>query len=468
MAKQNVLERMRQLQLLLFLIVIVILLFGGCANAGTQDGRTALKAAVWKGGDNGDFIRQAEAFNEKNSEYYVEIVEYESPESSGDPYERLTKDILAGKGPDIISLGSGDNPMALAAGKLTEDLFPLMKADEAFSLEDYYENILEAFSLGESLYTLPVSFSVDTFAGQEEKLGPYITLEQGANGSCYTWTVDQLIECCDALGVNGEDVYLFSGMEPKRGIFGHICYTSLDNYVDWEKNECRFEEDGFVNLLKFVDSFPGEFTWRDDYSFRGFFREGKILLYSAYISDIWEMAVAEQLYSGGRIVFPGYPVACGQQELGGAIARSRGELLGISSTSRCKEGAWEFIKSFLAPEYQRQVEGIPLLKEASEERIQNALIPQYENVDGEQILKVRYEKAIQEEESIRLTEVSQAQAQAFRELIESVHRCQEMDQALYDIVLEEADIFFSGDRTAEETASIIQDRASVYIGERIR
>ena len=112
--------------------------------------------------------------------------------------------------------------------------------------------------------------------------------------------------------------------------------------------------------------------------------------------------------------------------------------------------------------------GIPLLREASEERIRSALLPEYETVDGEQVLKVQYEQAIVEEESIRLTAVSEAQAQAFRELIESVHRCQEMDQTLYDIVLEEADIFFSGDRTAEETASIIQDRAKVYMGEKIR
>ena len=95
---------MRQLQLTLLLIVVILLLFGGCGDAGAQEGRIALKAAVWQGRDNGDFLRQIEAFNENNSEYYVEIVEYEYPESQGDLYERLTKDILAGKGPDIINL----------------------------------------------------------------------------------------------------------------------------------------------------------------------------------------------------------------------------------------------------------------------------------------------------------------------------------------------------------------------------
>lgn len=468
MVKQNVVERMRQLQLTLLLIVVILLLFGGCGDAGAQEGRIALKAAVWQGRDNGDFLRQIEAFNENNSEYYVEIVEYEYPESQGDLYERLTKDILAGKGPDIINLGSGDNPMALAAGKLTEDLFPLMEADEEFIREDYYENILEAFSLGDSLYTLPVSFSVYTFAGEEERLGAYLTCEQGENGNYHTWTVDQLLQCCNALGVDGKEIYLFSGMEPKLGTFGHICYASLDNYVDWDKNQCHFEEEGFVGLLNFADRFPQEFAWREDYSFRGFFREGKILLYSAHISNIWEMAVAEELFPGGKIVFPGYPVADGQQKRGGAVARPWGDFLCISAASSHKEGAWEFLKSFLTPEYQSQVMGIPLLREASEERIRSALIPEYETVDGEQVLKVQYEQVIVEEESIRLTAVSEAQAQAFRELIESVHRCQEMDQTLYDIVLEEADIFFSGDRTAEETASIIQDRAKVYMGEKIR
>ena len=48
MVKQNVVERMRQLQLTLLLIVVILLLFGGCGDAGAQEGRIALKAAVWQ------------------------------------------------------------------------------------------------------------------------------------------------------------------------------------------------------------------------------------------------------------------------------------------------------------------------------------------------------------------------------------------------------------------------------------
>ncbi len=39
------------------------------------------------------------------------------------------------------------------------------------------------------------------------------------------------------------------------------------------------------------------------------------------------------------------------------------------------------------------------------------------------------------------------------------------DDTIPDIILEEADAFFAGDKTAEETASILQSRVSIYLAE---
>jgi len=41
----------------------------------------------------------------------------------------------------------------------------------------------------------------------------------------------------------------------------------------------------------------------------------------------------------------------------------------------------------------------------------------------------------------------------------------EYDQKLYDIVMQEAQAFYSGDKTAEQAAKLIQSKASIYMSE---
>ena len=44
-------------------------------------------------------------------------------------------------------------------------------------------------------------------------------------------------------------------------------------------------------------------------------------------------------------------------------------------------------------------------------------------------------------------------------------KVQRIDSALLDIINEELSVFFSGTRSAEETARIINSRASIYVSE---
>ena len=41
-----------------------------------------------------------------------------------------------------------------------------------------------------------------------------------------------------------------------------------------------------------------------------------------------------------------------------------------------------------------------------------------------------------------------------------------VDYGLYNILLEEVDYLFNDDRTVDDVADVIQNRASIYIGER--
>lgn len=62
--------------------------------------------------------------------------------------------------------------------------------------------------------------------------------------------------------------------------------------------------------------------------------------------------------------------------------------------------------------------------------------------------------------------MTEEQAQQLEELIASVDRSYSYDQNIMDLVTEECADFFAGNRTAEQAASLIQDRVSTYVNER--
>ena len=46
-----------------------------------------------------------------------------------------------------------------------------------------------------------------------------------------------------------------------------------------------------------------------------------------------------------------------------------------------------------------------------------------------------------------------------------VERCYRYDQNIMNLVTEESADFFAGNKTAEQAASLIQDRVSIYVAE---
>lgn len=73
-----------------------------------------------------------------------------------------------------------------------------------------------------------------------------------------------------------------------------------------------------------------------------------------------QIATMRVTFGDVAVCWPGYPVADGEKELGGGVADIYGPAFSVCANSRNKEGAWEFISSFLTPETQREVSGIPL------------------------------------------------------------------------------------------------------------
>lgn len=456
--------------LFLFVLLLCCMILSGCGDEdvgenGDQN-RILLTAAVLR--KENSFMDMVEEFNRNNQDYYIEVKVYEAQEWDGsDALQAIIMEMLAGGGPDIIWLDDRSNA-AFAAGKLLEDIYPYMNGDQDFSSADYYENVWDAFSLEGKLYTLPTSFVIDTFAGNGKLMEAYVTEYQVGEASVPTWNIADLTRCYqDFSQQNVSRVWLFPG-DNKRSVFAELCYSGMDQFVDWGSGECRFQDKAFLELLEFVGSFPDTIDMDDSTSLRDLYHSGRALLYPLRIYNVWGVAQAEAVFVGENVIFPGHPVGENKPEETGAVAYPADGLLTMNRNSLHKEGVWQFMKNCLSEQMQRQSTGIPMLREVSEERLETALTPEYVLVDGVEVPKVQSYVRFEGEQPVELTVVTDENVAVFRSLVESICRSRTVEEALYSIVLEEAEMFFAGDRTAEETADVIQSRVSVYVSERVR
>lgn len=404
------------------------------------------------------------AFNESNPDYFIEMKGYGGGAQMFETLEtQLPMEVLSGKGPDLVIWDNMNYSPALASGRLMEDLNQFMDGDPDFHREDYYENILEAFEIDGGLYLCPASFSVHTGYVRAEELGADRDITEG-------WTLGEMMETYE----NSPLAKTFASNFTKELQLQIISEDCMGNFVDWSTGECHFDTPEYVKLLEWCNTFPEKFRDHLDYEGRTYLealRNGQIFWHSTAINEVWEVAYSRVTSGEADMFWPGHPTPDGEEDLGGGVAAPFGECYSICLNSGNQEAAWEVVKCFLMEDAQREVRGIPLLQSVSEERIQDALTLEYEMVDGVKQEKIKWETMIVivegDEEEIKLSCVTDQDAETYCSIIENTHRSYCADYGIRDIILEEAGAYFNGDKDAATVADIIQNRVSIYVAERM-
>lgn len=453
---------MKRLSYLLTLQMILISLTGCGGNEGSaqqmEDGPvtgagdcTVLTAAVlWP---DRNTLDRVDDYNENNRQYFVEIKDYSSED---DPLTRVTLDILSGKGPDLVIWGASGYSPSAASGKLMENLYDHIDNDADFHKEDYYGNILEAFELSGELYILPSGFSIETVCGRAEEIGTDRSVTE-------SWEMGEMISAFE----NSPHAQWLT-MNNSNGLtFRYLCNGCIGNFVDWETGECSFNTQAFIDLLELSDTFPDHLTIEENFSYYQTLRSGKVFWEPVIVTNPWRVAAQRINFGDVKMMWPGYPVANGEKELGGGVACPYGDSFSICKGSKHPDAAWDFIKSYFTEEAQREVTGIPLLRSVSEERIREASTVEYETVDGLKREKVKYQVGAEGEETVGLTCIAEEDAEIFRNIVENTHRSYSNDSGMMDIIMEEAEAYFEKGKDAAAVADVIQNRVSMYVSERM-
>ena len=372
----------------------------------------------------------AARFNAHSDEYYVRVVDYtRDMEASAEEIQlRLNTELISGKAPDMFCFSSGWISPNIYAGKgLLTDMKPLIEADEELSPEDIV--LYKALDYNGGIYVIGDSFDIFTMAARESDFGQR-----------YGWTLEEYRQI-DA-GLREDQMCMYN--LTRDSFMDNIIARYVRSAVDWTGSSCDFDNPEFVELLRTVLELretpedPNNMVFGPGEPRVAAGEQTTVAVFAMFVSSLAE---SEQM-AGCPLSFIGWPTPDGSC---GSDASLNTELA-ICSLSRHQEGCWELIKY--------------MLMNANTDR---GIMPGYPLLMYRPALEESIAKAMADEDA--QVKMTQADADKLLDFLSAIENLNEYDSAIMDIIKSECQAMFNGDKTPEETAKLIQSRASLYVAE---
>lgn len=186
--------------------------------------------------------------------------------------------------------------------------------------------------------------------------------------------------------------------------------------------------------------------------------------------------ISGALARGGCAAYPGYPAGSGA---GSCFVVQ--DCLAIAEACQAKEGAWEFVRQLLRPggdlssgrqDLWTTYDAFPINRADFEELLE----PQwFVDDDGEHLLDgngERIEKAagifVLGDPGVLLVferSPTRTQMERFWDLYHAIDRVNSSDREMMQIIREQAQPYFAGDKSLDEVTDLIQRRVSLYVNE---
>lgn len=397
-------------------------------------------------------------YNRKSNEYRITLVDY-SQYNTDDDYtlgsQQLDRDVISGNCPDIISLSTGHQDKYIAKGALA-DLSTLMEKDDSISQDNLVAGALKAYTSDGKLYGMPYSFNVQTLIASVKLVGDRTS-----------WNMADMAQVIEGL----DDTVTVMEYTTQVGFLQQMVYQNMNQFVDYGKATCSFDSDAFKQLLTASAKLPTEDELYGDNSDEAtissddgyqMLQSGDLLMTTSYISgDSYSLKEFYGIYNNKDfgMVNIGYPTDEGS---GVQVSVSGG--LAISAKSKYTDVAWDFIKTLLSDDFQGDQWNFPVTKSALDKALAEAMEQDYyTDENGE---KVYYDQSTNiGDTEYTLSPLTQEQVDDFKAMVDGASVGGNYDTDIMDIINEESAAYFSGDKSAEDVAALIQNRVSIYLGE---
>jgi len=354
--------------------------------------------------------------------------------------DRLAMDITSGNGPDII-ITSGANEQ-LSNSDYFIDLSEFIKSESGINKDEYFMNVFEASKYNGLLYQLPIGFYVDGFIGTEEYFG-------GKNGLAFDEYLDMVGSVC-----NGSDPLCDHQLSYSRTKVATTLFANMNElFIKDGKIDVRNE--AFRAILDYCKDLPARsytedmdlYTDAEDF----YYGADKMPVKPCRVNGFYDF----ELYAGSHenVTLCGYPSVDGRTaSVGSDIA------LSISAQSEDPASCKEFLKILLSDDIQRTLEiNIPVSRKCAKDLFLDEIRSHNSSVDEgyNDSVFAGHSKKIDESLAGRyIDQLSAASTSCF------------VYNSISMIIYEEIPAYFEGQKSFDDVADTINDRAQTVLNER--
>ncbi|MBQ8510218.1 MAG: hypothetical protein IJ493_09965 [Clostridia bacterium] len=431
------------------------------------------------------------SFNDTNQKYRIKTVYY-ATDGTLSANNTLVRDIVSGNIPDMILFDEDISADAFADLDIFIDLYKLMDADETYNRDAFVPCVLTPFENNDGeLPYLTMQFGLSTVISSKKTMG-----------NMESWTLKQMADYTKSLG----DRTLFSYYTIQKeytpsNLLEQLLPDMLGNYIDYEKGKADFGGD-LKTLLEMCKSAN---VYNQATATPPLYVSGDVSVkFQTNITNISRFLVTKYGFYGGEdVTYIGYPTDSG---CGTSIIPT----MSLAITTACKKptGAWEFITHCLDDMYAEWEYTAPVEDEGSEyveypeisttnafscekrtiERMLDTLehyyfytftsISDYDNnyvIQGTTSSPRHYtlDGGYQERDlkpnklynSIEFYSLSEEDRNDFMGLLDNITMVRSYDSDLLAIIYEDAQYYFNGTKSLDETVKIIEKRVKTKLSE---
>ena len=445
--------------LLLIFLIMVSCSYNSTKQIGTDVANNdVITIGAFSGTDFYDYlVSKVDYYNTLGKEQ-IEIIDFGRYDDDSS-LTKLSTTITSGKIPDMLMLDSMPAAKYAEKGLFTDLSNFLDREVNGITLvkDELFEGPLKAMEYEGKLFWLSPEYYIDTYVGMTSVIG-------SGNGI----TTKELLNKWEAFkGANKQFTYYATNMS----VLWMLLRGSLaENYIDYNKGTCSFENHEFINILELCATFPNEAqttsSMSENKSPLTILKEGETCITDFKFNGLTSYMEMKTVLGKEDINFIGIP--------GTIPAEARCNLLlplAISSRSANQEDCWNFICYMLSQESR-------LIGSAGWS------LPLSVNIMDKYVLETmkyshkwkQYEKDGNSEPLIETTTIDGIKTKTAPFYIEDYEELKHMINSATlsslaasatecNIISEEAMEFFQGNGTADEAAAAIQSRVSIYLSE---
>ena len=381
-----------------------------------------------------DVIQSITAFNAVNPDCYVKLLDLSEGGSltAEQALTKLNTGIISGNSPDMLVLNGSLSPFPCIRQGLLRDLTQDLEADPDLGVEDIVLADAIRNDCG-GLYVMTNRFSIETRLGLCSRFG-----------DAWGWSFDDYLRI-DA--ETPEDHMVIYNLT--QDYFLRMSVTRyLRQAIDWENGTCDFNNPQFIRTLEACRDMRATPEDPENMIFgMNLMGDGVIVTEMTMIDGVTALA-SESRHVGQPICIIGWPTTDGSCGSDFGVSYP----IGVMKNGAHPELCWHFLKYWLLHPNMNPHMGIP-----NDRPLMEKLIDEARRIDPNQEWSDWYDglrSPMTEEEITQL-----------HELLRRMEHTTMYDETAFEIVNTEIAPFLAGQRSAEETASIIQSRMSIYVSE---